>query len=178
MKKMVILIVMVFAACSTINIKGVNKAADFSITKYKSFGFCAVNKGGDAVGQHYDENLELLKKEISRQMGMKGVIFKEENPDLLVNIGVVVSEKTQTRETNFANAGDRTMYMGQRNYSWQSKEVEVGKYKEGTVSLDFVDRAASILVWKGSAESVLPEKQKNIQSLIQEGMEKLFAEVK
>jgi len=95
-----------------------------------------------------------------------------------VNIGIVVTEEIQTRETNFANPGDRTAYMGQRNYSWSAKEVEVGRYREGTVTLHLVERISNSLVWEGSAESVVPEKEKNVGALIEEAMEKLFEKIK
>jgi hypothetical protein len=100
-----------------------------------------------------------------------------DNPDLHVNIGIVVAEKVQTRETNLATPGDRAAYMGQRNYHWESQEVEVGRYREGTVIVHLVDQAKSKLVWQGAAESVLPEKQKNVPAVIEEAMKKLFEKV-
>lgn len=179
MKKLIIVVVSILLGCgSGIHIKGVNAAKDFSLTKYKTFNFVNVDVKGDALGPNYQSNLELLKNAIVKQMDLKGLKLDTNDPGLMVNIGVVVSEEIQTRETSFSNPGDRMGYMGQRNYSWQAGEVEVGRYREGTVTLDLVDKASSKLVWQGSAESVLPNKETNVPTLIDTGMEQLFAKIK
>jgi hypothetical protein len=178
MKKIMSIILVVAVACSSAKIKGVEKTDDFLIAKYKTFSFYEVSSGGDALGPNYQNNLKLLNEAITNEMKAKGVTLTGDNPDLLVNIGVVVSEEIQTRETDFANPADRTAYVGQRNYTWTSSEVEVGKYREGTVTIHLVDRVANKLVWKGSAESVLPEKQKNVPVLIEDSMKLLFEKIK
>lgn len=177
MRKIMLLLLLITSSCSSVNIVGVDKAPDFTITKYKSFNFYEVNMGGDALGPDTDGKLKLLKEAISKQLSLKGLSQTTENPDLLINIGVLVDEKTQTRQTDFSNPADRTAYMNQRNYSWHSQEVEVGKYRQGTVTVHLVDRTTNKLVWKGSADSVLPAKEKNIPALIEEGMAKLFEKV-
>jgi len=178
MKKIIGFFLFLTVACSSVKIKGVEKTDDFLLTSYKTFSFYEVSSGGDALGPNYQENLKLLKEAIAKEMNARGVMLSGDNPDLLVNIGVVVSEEIQTRETSFTNPADRTAYMGQRNYSWKSSEVEVGRYREGTVTVHLVDRAANKLVWKGSAESVVPEKQKNVPALIEDGMKRLFEKLK
>lgn len=178
MKKISFFVFLVITGCSSVNIVGVDKAPDFTIANYKTFNFFEVNMGGDALGPDTDSKLKLLKEAISKQLVAKGLRQTTENPDLLINIGVLVDEKTQTRQTDFSNPADRTAYMNQRNYSWHSQEVEVGKYRQGTVTVHLVNRTANKLVWKGSADSVLPSKEKNIPALIDEGMAKLFKEVK
>lgn len=177
MKKLIAFLVVIAVGCSSVNIKGVDKADNFSIAKYKTFSFYEVNTGGDAIGPNQQENLKLIKEAIVKEMGLKGLSMSGDNPDLLVNIGIVVTSEVQTRETSFANPADRQVYMGQRSYSWQSQEVAVGSYRQGTVTVHLVERAANQLVWMGSADSVLPEKQKNIPALIEEGMKKLFEKV-
>jgi hypothetical protein len=177
MKKLLFSICILSFACSSVRIKDVQQADGFKISKYKTFNFFEVDAGGDALGPNYSSNLELLKKTITRHLEAKGVAHQTDSPDLLVNIGIQVTEEVQTRETNFANPGDRMAYMGQRNYSWQTQTVEVGKYRQGTVSVHLVDHATNKLVWIGSADSVVPNKEKNVPALIEEGMEKLFAKL-
>ncbi len=177
MKKMLIISVLFSAACSSVKITGIDKTEDFTISKYKSFNFYEVSGTGDALSPDYQTNLKLIKEGIVKQMTLKGLTLTADNPDLLVNIGVIVSERTQTRETSFTNPTDRMAYMGQRNYSWNAEEVEVGKYKEGTMSLHLVERTTNKLVWQGVAESVVPEKQKNVPALIDDGLTKLFEKI-
>jgi ethanolamine utilization microcompartment shell protein EutS len=68
--------------------------------------------------------------------------------------------------------------MGQRNYSWQSQEVVIGTYKQGSVTVDLVDRATGKLVCQGTAESVVPSNEKKVPTLIEEGIRMLFAKLK
>ncbi len=177
MKKTLFFIIIFITACSSVKIIGVNKTDDFSISRYKAFSFYEVSTSGDAIGPNFQDNLKLIKEAIVKEMSAKGITMVADNPDLLVNIGIVVSEKVQTVETNFSNPLDRTAYMGTRNYHWEAGEKAVGTYREGTVTVHLVDRAASKLVWQGSADSVLPEKQKGVPALIEEAMKNLFAKV-
>ncbi len=176
MNRLVLLALVGILGCSTVRITGV-RSDDFSITNYASFDFYQVEVGGDAVGENYQTNLDYLKDGIVKQMQLRGLQRDEMSSELLINIGVVVSEEIATRETNFGNPADR-VYMGQRNYSWQTQEVEVERYREGAVTLDIVEKQSNKLVWQGTAESILPKKQKNIPELIEDGLEKLFAEMR
>lgn len=177
MKKLIILLCALLMACSSIRIENVNQAENFALSKYKTFDFFEVDASGDGIGSDYTANLELLKKTITKQFAAKG-LTPADTPDVLVNIGIVVSQDVQTRETSFANPGDRTAYMGQRNYSWQSQEVVIGTYKQGSVTVDLVDRGTGKLVWQGTAESVVPSNEKKVPTLIEEGMRMLFAKLK
>lgn len=177
MNRFVVIVFLFFTACSGVKITGVKKSNNFVLSSYKTFAFLKVDTSGNAIGPAYQDNLKLLKEAIAKQMSSRGLVINESNPDLLVNIGIAVLEKIQTRETNFSNPGDRTAYMGQRNYSWQSQEIEVGRYREGTVTIHLVDKAQNRLVWQGAAEGVIPEKQKNVPALIEESMAKLFEKI-
>lgn len=176
MKNISILLCVIFVACSSVRIKGVQQTKDFTLSKYKTFGFFQVEASGDALGSEYAANLELLKNAITKQFMTKGISLAANNPDLMVNIGIAVSQEIQTRETSISDPG--VVYMGQRNYHWHSEEVVVSTYKQGSVTIDLVERETGKLVWQGTAESVVPEKEKKVPALIDEGMQKLFQKLK
>jgi PBP1b-binding outer membrane lipoprotein LpoB len=178
MKTPIILLAVIFMACSSIRIEDVSLAKDFSLSKYKTFDFFQVEARGDGLGSEYKTNLGLLKNSITKQFMAKGITSTADNPDLMVNIGITITQEVQTRETSFSDPGDRVAYMGQRNYHWQSQEVVVGTYKQGSVMVDLVDRKTGELVWQGVAESVIPENEKKVPALIDEGMQKLFEQLK
>src|SRR5688572_27606906 len=146
-------------ACSGISIIGVDKADNFKISNYKTFDFYQIDASGDALSANSKQNLELLKTAITKELQAKGVNQSSADPDLLVNIGVVVLEKVQTRETKL---GENPTYMGTRNYSWERQEVEVGRYRDGTVTVHLVEPEAKKMVWKGAAQGVLPTKESNV----------------
>ena len=83
-------------------------------------------------------------------------------------------EKIQTRETDFSTDA---VYMRTRNYSWQSEEVEVGRYDEGTLTIDFVDTKDNTLKCIGVARGVKVKKDKNAPKNIANGLEKLFKQI-
>ncbi|MCC9137467.1 DUF4136 domain-containing protein [Pontibacter silvestris] len=150
-------------------------AADFHLSNYQTFAFFDVDASGEALSSGYQQQVEYMKSEIAQQLQRRGLTPATDQPDLLINLGIVVNEEVQTRETNIVT--DPPQYIGQRRYTWRSREVEVGRYREGTVSVHLVDNAQNELVWRGTAEGVLPRKSSEIQEQIAEGVEKLFSKV-
>ncbi len=67
--------------------------------------------------------------------------------------------------------------MGQRRYSWKSEEVVTGKYREGTIVIDFVDAANNRMVWQGGASGIIPEKTKNFNEEINQVISEVIAKV-
>lgn len=159
MKKLTLLlfIAFLFSHCATVRVFNTEAATDAEPEKYKTFGFYEVKASGDTIPRTFDERLAILKKAIQTEMEKKGYRFTNANPDLLINIGIVVKQEIQTRQTNWQNDG-RFTYMGQRNYSWKSEEIEVGRYRDGTLTLHMIESARHKMIWKGSIEGVVPEK--------------------
>ena len=152
-----VLLILCLAACSSVKIVGVDKEPDFALSTYKTFAFHEIGVGGTGMNPNYQANLDLMKASITKQLEARGLTYTTTGPELAVNIGVAVENKVQTREASITNPGDRgVQYMGQRNYQWQSHDVVVGEYKEGSVKVDLIDRSANKLVWTVTAESVLP----------------------
>jgi hypothetical protein len=157
-------------ACGGVNVLETDVDEDFHLSRYTTFDFFELEASGDTA-RNFSRNVGLLRQAITRELESKGLEKTSVSPDLLVNIGIVVEEKVQTRETTIREA---PIYIGQRRYRWESEEVEVGRYREGTVTVDLVDRAENKMVWKGVVESVIPQKQEKLQERIDEGVEALF----
>jgi hypothetical protein len=160
-------------ACSGVKVANTSTDPNADFSKYKSFGFYKVKASGDTITESFNKRTGYLKDAISAEMTNRGYAYKENDPDLYVNIGIVVSNEVQTRETDWRTDG-RYTYMGQRNYSWSSQQVEVGRYREGTVTLHVVEAANKKMIWKGSAEGVIPEKEKDMPKAVNTGMSELF----
>jgi hypothetical protein len=180
MKKLVINLMTIFLlwniwACSTVKIVNTEPADNFSLFNYRTFNFYDVEAEGSALSADYSQRVDILKNEISKQLQKRGLRQSASQPDLLVNLGIVVEEKVQTRQTDLRT--DAPRYIGQRRYSWKSEKVEVGRYKEGTVTVHLVDRAQNKMVWRGVAAGVIPAKTKKLEKTIAEGAEELFARI-
>ena len=171
MKTKLYLLPLIFVvACSGVKVLNVKPEAGFALSNYKTFDFLKLEGSGD-TSANFSKNAELLKQEIAGRLQSKGLTQTTSSPDLLINIGIIVDEKIQTRETDLWEA---PRYMGQRNYSWKREEVEVGRYKLGTITVHLVDAATNNLMWKGAVEGVVPAKEEKIPLTIQTGVEKLL----
>jgi len=159
-------------ACSGISVAtDSDPTANFS--QYKTFGYYKIEASGDTISHGFAKRVGYLKDAITGEMTKRGYTFQENKPDLTINIGLIAENKVQTRETNWRTDG-RYTYMGQRNYGWSAGEVEVGRYREGTVTLHVVDAANNKMIWTGSANGVLPEKEKNLPDMAVTSMAELF----
>ena len=138
-------------------------------SKYQTFDFIDFDVQLLTEHQINQQNVEYLKAAIVKQLEAKG-LKQSTNPDLAVNIGVVVEEEVQTRETDIRDM----RYMGQRNYHWEVEEVVVGVYKMGTVSIELVDTQQNKAVWEESESNVINKKQKNVQKKIDKGVARIF----
>lgn len=163
------------AGCgSSVKIVRAEGSPDFQLSRYKTFDFYKLEGSGD-TSSYFTPNARMMQEAIARELAARGLSQTSQQPDLLVNIGVVVEEKVQTRETTFRDA---PRYVGTRSYHWESQEIEVNRYKVGSVVVELVDRPQNQLVWQGVAESVVPAKQEKIRERIQEGVEALFEKMK
>lgn len=96
-----------------------------NLSQYKSFAFYQLSAQGDTISKGFTERVELFKQAITKELNNRGLTAKQSQPDLLVNIGIAIEEKIQTRQTNFMQDG-APYYVGQRNYKWKSQNIEVG----------------------------------------------------
>ena len=172
-KNLIILPLLICLSCSGVRVLNTEADPGFQLSKYKTFDFFQIVGAGD-TSSYFEENVKLLKESIAQKLQAKGLTQSSSQPDLQVNIGAMVEEKVQTRETTLRDA---PRYMGQRNYTWKSEEVEVGRYREGTVTVHLVDPSTKKLMWKGAVAGVIPNKQKNVPATIEEGMKALFAKL-
>ena len=173
MKKLLaIFLIGSLAACSSVKVSNTESAANTDFSKFKTFDFYTLTATGDTSAKGFDERVAVLKSAISTELGKRGYT-QNSHPDLLVNIGIQVDEKAQTRETDWRTDG-RYKYVGQRNYSWKSEEVVVGYYKEGTVTIHLVDATKNSMVWKGTVKDILPSKASKIEDLAKSAMKSLF----
>ncbi|WP_128543456.1 DUF4136 domain-containing protein [Larkinella soli] len=169
-----LILLFLMASCSSVRVVSNEPAEYFALNNYKTFAFSDIESTGDIPQTgFYRSQVDALKNAVSRQLETKGLRRVESQPDLLVNIGVAIDEKVQTRQTSLLT--DPPNYIGQRRYTWRSREVEVGRYNQGTIDLHLIDRSRNAMVWRGIVEGIVPDKPAKLQKRIDESMEKLLA---
>jgi hypothetical protein len=163
-------------ACSSVRVVKTEPGDNFALSNYKTFGFYPIEATGDIPENTlYRSQLDALKETAARQLEARGLKRTDTNPELMVNIGVTVAEKVQTRQTNLLT--DPPNYIGQRRYTWRSQEVETGRYRQGTVDVHLVDRPRNEMVWRGIVEGIVPNKSASLEKRIDESMDKLFSKL-
>lgn len=165
-----------YACAPGVRVVDTEAEADFNLADYETYNFYD-SVGGigttTEVSPQYLEEMNIIKYEIASQLERRGLGLSSE-PELLVNIGAVIEERVQTRRTDIREA---PLYIGQRRYHWQSEEVPVSRYQQGTVSVHLVDRLENRLLWRGVAEGVIPENRERLRDNIERGVEELFQRV-
>ncbi|MCE2613255.1 DUF4136 domain-containing protein [Flavobacteriaceae bacterium D16] len=175
MMKMKVLIVLFLLSplfISAQHLVSYNKTEDVDFGKFKTFQVYSLDVKSYPEFKPNEEGLNLLISEINKQMEIRGYQKVNADPDLLINIGVVISKEQQTRETDIRDA---PMYIGQRNYHWESEEIVVGTYTAGSVVLDIINTITDEMVWQAVSKGVISDKkpEKN-KKKITKGVAKLF----
>lgn len=123
-----------------------NPAAQFG--SYKTFGFFT-EMASDRPG--YESVFTTRMKQATRHvMEGKGYRYVDEHPDLLLNFFANLEDRQEIRSTP-ASLG----YYGYRDpffYGMSTPEIETIDYKQGTVTIDLVDREGKFLAWSATAE--------------------------
>lgn len=166
---------LLFWSCSTTKVIVDPSHPSVQLSDYDTFNFVGLEAEGDTAST-FDENMAYFKSEVVKQMSARGLSLDSINPDLKVNLGIKVEEKTQTRQTSLSDPGEWT-YIGQRNYKWESKTVEVGTYKMGSVTIHLVDNISNEAVWVGLIEGILPRRPEKTKSAISDAVTALFSKI-
>ena len=171
-----LLFVLTFFSCASSTKITSEPEQGFGLSRYQTFAFMESDFSGDGPGRSYQPQVDYLQEEIAKQLTSRGLRpGKSSEADLLINLGIVVEEEVQTRETSIVT--DPPRYIGQRRYTWQSREVEVGRYNVGTVSVHLIDRERNAMVWHGTAERILSDKPEKLREQIAKGIEKLVGSI-
>ncbi|MDO7849177.1 DUF4136 domain-containing protein [Hymenobacter sp. M29] len=170
MKLFLLLLLLALMGCATEQVQRTEQQPNVDFRAYKTYNFMDVTARNAAALPSPGNGIETLKQAIGREMERRGYQLAA-SPDLLVNIGVVTQDKVQTRETDLHDA---PIYLGQRNYHWQSQDVVVGRYEEGTATVEIVDAARQELIWQGSVKSILSPKADKLAKQIDATVAALF----
>ena len=153
-------------SCVPVKVASVSKLSQKAEGKtYKTY-----NIGGlelkSKPGENFSKNLQLVVAAIDMQMQTRGFVRGPVNPDLLINLGISVTDEVETRETTIRDAPYHVKYGDGRSYGWQSEEIIVSEYKAGHVVLDFVDTKQNEMIWQGGVTGTLTNKQKKMKKRI------------
>jgi Domain of unknown function (DUF4136) len=117
------------------------------LTRYKTFAFREPAATDQA--QYTDLLAARLKQATRAQLERAHYVYSERDPDLHVNLRLIVSEKVEIRSLPTARVGWR---------GWGHKNIESFDYRQGTLAIDLVDAKRNAVLWHGVAEGRLDAK--------------------
>lgn len=166
------------AACATST--GPDIAVDFDrsadLTSFKTYGF-PDELGTDRAG-YSTLVTQYFKDAVNREMQKRGFTYEQEDPDLLVNFFSNVREVTDVRRSPRASLGYG--YYGYRYglygaWPFYDQDVDVVRYKVGTLNVDIVDGERMQLIWEGVAEGrITRDDMRNPRAAIDAAVAELF----
>jgi hypothetical protein len=166
------------AACATTAGPDITVDYDRSadLASYSTYGF-PEELGTDRAG--YSTLVTgYFKDAVNREMQRRGFVFDAEDPDLLVNFFSNVREVTDVRRSPSASFGYG--YYGYRYglygaWPYYDQDVDVVRYKVGTLNIDIVDGERMQLIWEGVAEGrITRDDMKNPRAAIDAAVAELF----
>lgn len=177
MKKSISLILLTFIlflfSCSTIRVLNVNKEAEFSLSKYKTYNFYQSNFDSVAYPE-YKQRFVLLQEVMDKQFDSHGLKRSATNPELLVNIGIDIQNMSHTRKTDYL--GD-PQYMYKRDYTWDSEEIVLDEFRSSSFVIDFVNAKNNKLQCMVSGDAVVVKDEKDVKNNLETGVKKMFKKI-
>jgi hypothetical protein len=167
-----ILVVGVLSSCApTRVVVENNKYEDFKLSNYSTFDFAQIDTPNDSLVP-YQQIVDSLKVKITKAMEARGLKRVSTDPGLKINLGLVVADKVQKRETNISS--DPFTYSGSRSYYWEVREIPVNTYREGSLTVHFVNNPGNVLVWAGTISEVVPKKEQDRPKATQDAVDQIF----
>jgi hypothetical protein len=149
-----------------------NKASKVDFKKYITYQIYGLNITTIPEFEPRKESLNYLITEITSHMNARGYKMVKANPDLILNIGVVISAEQKTRKTDIRDA---PIYIGERNYHWESEEIVVQNYNAGTVILDVVESENNKLIWQAVSKGMVSATIDKSRIRITKAVKKMFS---
>ncbi|UOK41509.1 MULTISPECIES: DUF4136 domain-containing protein [Flavobacterium] len=159
-------------SCNSVTVQtDYDKSVDFS--KYKTFSFYEL---ADKSGSISQLNKNRIINAVQAEMIKKGLTVSADNPDVLVNITTILTDKKSvTANTDYYNYGGyyRPYHWG-GGYVGSTTTYNVYEYKEGSLIIDVVDASNKQLIWQGIGNKEIDSPSKNPDKNITEAVAKIL----
>ena len=147
-KSLLLVLVFVFTSCNSVKVTtDYDSEANFS--KYKTFAFF---KPGIDKADISDLDKKRVLRAIENELLAKGFV-KSSNPDMLVTIFTKSRQRVNVNQNNLGMGWG----WGWNPWMWggMNNNVNISKYTEGTLFIDFIDKEKKELIWQGVGTGAL-----------------------
>jgi hypothetical protein len=163
-RPLLIFLVLIISGCAGTKYSS-NKDPNAVFSKIQTFYCAECLEEVISIQPRYDneKNRTIIREAITSEMEKRGYTYSEENPDVLIEYLISVENKVDTvvqRTTNYRY--------------WRGFETDAYNYKKGTIFVNMINPEDGLIMWQGSAESVLDRNPKNVEKKINLFIEKIF----
>jgi hypothetical protein len=151
-----------------------NRAPDFSLTNFQTFGF--LQPLSTDSGNVQTLTSATLIDAATFELQNAGLRRDDTDPDLVVNFVISTRETLQSRPSSGASMHHgRGRYGTWSGYSMSMSTTEIVQRTEGTLGIDVINAAALQLVWEGSATARITDSmQQNRDQVIRDAVADIF----
>jgi len=146
---LIVTLAALLAGCSSISYNyDFDQDADFTTYKTYNWGQRPDPSEGGAAGAAMSNDLAYrrIQGAVDETLQSKGLLMSD-TPDLIVAVHTGVQDKVDVQSWGYG--------YGYPYYGYGGRDIQVYNYKEGTLIVDLVDRAAMELVWRTSATGTM-----------------------
>lgn len=157
-----LLSILFLSGCASTPRVSTQAAPDANLPSFKTFGF--YSPLGTDKGNYGSLLSQKLKTATRTALESKGLTYKEQDADLLVNFNITTTQKTDvnTMPTGYGygwRGGYYSPWVGYNN-------VSVHQYTEGELVVDLIDQTQKKMVWEGTATAIVNnDPQKNAEKI-------------
>jgi hypothetical protein len=134
------------------------------LTEYKWHEQRDIEAGNNPL--YYNQlNDKRIKDEVDRQMMQKGYVLSDTDPQILIHYHIAVEERSIVRPEESGYSYSRY---------WLDRQVNLIRYAEGTLIIDFMDVTNCHLIWRGWATSILDDSRTMNETLLRKAVDDIF----
>jgi hypothetical protein len=153
-------LLLVLAACQTTRLeRDFDASRDFAAYRSWSWQEPAVQYVPADPRLHSDLTTQRVREAVAQELDQRGLRPAQGNPDLKVQVWMLVEQRQDQVTTVYGGGG----YWGNPWGFWGAPgyaETSSYNYRVGTLQIDLFDGRDGKLVWRGSAEQVLPSRSR------------------
>lgn len=168
-KVVILSFLLLFISCSAVKVVSTNSTDDFKLTNYKTFDIYRLDVESP-MHPEYKQRMEWIRDAVTEYMEGRGLSYSFENPELIINIGIVIKE---VEETILASNENQSIFIQEQNYQNPFGEEVIDRYDEETVTIDFVDLERNTLVWRGVVQAIMAPTEEGSRDNIADGVKKI-----
>jgi hypothetical protein len=156
--RLLVLLLLVSAAETALPADALASADPFAnFSRFKTFNF--VEEPATDGRDYRSLETTYLRTAVTYELTDRGLILGDQ-PDIVVNFSIETRETLSSRTTpGVRYAPGRVPYSGVYGAGWgMTHQTRIDQYTEGRLNIDLIDPAARLLIWQGSTQKVLTER--------------------